>query len=79
MTGRDAEHRDGTRNAGADARGSERDDVLARKRARVALIERLDRHGHLRAAHDRAGEVSAIRLLAEVDLALSEHRGADGC
>jgi hypothetical protein len=53
-----------------------RDGVLAKKRARLALIDRLDRHTVSRPA-SRGGSpagVSAIRLLAEVDLALSEHR-----
>lgn len=44
----------------------DRDPVLAKKRARVDLIGRLDRHSR--------SDVSALRLLAEVDLALSEHR-----
>ena len=67
---------DGSSTPGSDARRRSpgRDDVLAKKRARLALIERLDRHGRGAGRPAESREVSAIRLLAEVDLALSEHR-----
>lgn len=45
-----------------------RDVVLAKKRARVDLLDRL---GETPGAGD---QLAAVRLLAEVDLALSEHR-----
>ena len=62
---------------GAGSRGGPgRDAVLAKKRARLALIERLDRHQPGRA--EGGPRVSPIRLLAEVDLALSEHRQSPG-
>ena len=69
----------GSSGPGGDARrrAPGRDDVLAKKRARLALIERLDRHGRAAGRRAEAREVSAIRLLAEVDLALSEHRQAE--
>lgn len=66
--------RDGRRRASAGARrGSgapgRRDVVLAKKRARVDLLDRLGE------APGGGDQLAAMRLLAEVDLALSEHRG----
>ena len=54
--------------AGCGLENRGRDEHLAKKRARVALIDRLERRGVV----PGRGGVWAARLLAEVDLALSE-------
>lgn len=41
-----------------------RDESLAKKKAKIALLDRIDPKG--------SDEVSSLRLVAEVDLALSE-------
>jgi hypothetical protein len=63
---------------GIDADPRSRDAFLAKKRAKVALLDRIETPGG--AGHEpgstetSSDRVSAMRLLAEVDLALSEHR-----
>mgnify|MGYP003110391242 CR=1 FL=1 len=66
---------------------SGRDEHVARKRAKVELLERIEHRNTRGLSEENAeppaeisvrkgslGEFSALRLLAEVDLALSEHR-----
>lgn len=47
-----------------------RNESLAKKKAKIALLDRIDPKG--------SDEVSALRLVAEVDLALSEGRERRG-